>query len=153
MNILPRDKQIEIVAALTEGCSIRAIERLTGVHRDTVMRLGARVGQGCAAVHNAMMRDLPVARCEFDELWSYVGKKQARLTPEDGADKGDQYVFIALAGAAKAIISYRIGKRTAEVTRAFVADVRERVLGVPEISSDAFQQYPVAVDMAFGIDC
>jgi hypothetical protein len=39
MNILPRDKQIEIVAALVEGCSIRAVERLTGVHRDTIMRL------------------------------------------------------------------------------------------------------------------
>lgn len=36
MNILPRDKQIEIIAALTEGMSIRAIERLTGVHRDTI---------------------------------------------------------------------------------------------------------------------
>jgi len=46
MNILPRDKQIEIIAALTEGCSIRAVERLTGVHRDTIMRLGARVGRG-----------------------------------------------------------------------------------------------------------
>jgi IS1 family transposase len=153
MNILPRDKQVEIIAALTEGCSIRAIERLTGVHRDTIMRLGARAGHGCAAVHNAMMRDLQVPRIELDEIWSFVGKKQVRVTPEDGKEIGDQYVFIALAGAAKAIVSYRIGKRTADNTRAFVADLRERVLGAPEISSDAFQQYPVAVDMAFGIDC
>ena len=50
MNVLPRDKQVEIIAALTEGCSIRAVERLTGVHRDTIMRLGTRVGMGCAAL-------------------------------------------------------------------------------------------------------
>jgi len=52
MNILSRDQQIQIIAALTEGMSIRAVERLTGVHRDTIMRLGARVGTGCAALHD-----------------------------------------------------------------------------------------------------
>ena len=153
MNILPFQKQSEIVAALTEGVSIRATERLTGVHRDTIMRLGVRVGMGCAVLHDALMRDLHVPRIEMDETWSYVGKKQKKVSKDDGADVGDQYVFLALAGAAKAIISYRIGKRTAVNTRAFVMDIRERVLGAPEISSDAFQAYPVAVDMAFGLDC
>jgi IS1 family transposase len=152
-NNLPFDRQVEIIAALTEGVSIRATERLTGVHRDTIMRLGVRVGFGCAAIHDALMQGLRVARIEMDETWSYVGKKQARITPEDTTDKGDQYVFLALAGAAKAIISYRVGKRTAVNTRAFVADVRERVLGAPEISTDAFNQYPNAVEAAFGVDC
>lgn len=153
MNVLPFDKQVSIIAALTEGCSIRSVERLTDTHRDTIMRLGVRVGQGCAALHDAEMHGLRVGRIELDEAWSYVGKKQGKWTPEDGPDAGDQYVFIALAGAAKAIVGYRIGKRTADHTRAFLADLRERVLGSPEISSDAFQAYPVAVDMAFGIDC
>ena len=40
-NVLNTDKQIMIVGALAEGSSIRAIERITGVHRDTIMRLGA----------------------------------------------------------------------------------------------------------------
>lgn len=153
MNILPFDRQVGIVSALTEGCSIRAVERLTDTHRDTVMRLGVRVGLGCAALHDALMRNLHVPRIEMDETWSYVGKKQKKLKPEDGSDVGDQYVFLALAGAAKAIVSYRVGKRTADNTRAFVMDLRERVLGAPEISSDAFQAYPVAVDLAFGLDC
>jgi hypothetical protein len=46
-NVLNMDKQIAVVAALAEGSSIRAIERMTGVHRDTVMRLGVKVGMGC----------------------------------------------------------------------------------------------------------
>lgn len=152
MNTLSRDQKIAVIAALTEGCSIRSVERLTGIHRDTIMRLGIRIGQGCAALHDAMMRGLNVSRIELDEAWSFVQKKQARVQPGDPADVGDQYVFLALAGAAKAIISYRVGKRTAENTRAFVADLRERVLGAPEISSDAFQSYPPAIELAFGID-
>ena len=94
---------------LTEGVSIRATERLTGVNRGTIMRLGVQVGMGCARLHGAMMRNLHVNRIELDEAWSYVGKKQARVTPEDPADLGDQYVFVALAGAAKAIVAYRVG--------------------------------------------
>jgi len=39
MNKLPFDKQVTIVANLAEGASIRGIERMTGVHRDTIMRL------------------------------------------------------------------------------------------------------------------
>ncbi|MGH9585738.1 MAG: hypothetical protein ACRD3F_02215 [Acidobacteriaceae bacterium] len=57
-NLLNTDKQIAIIGALTEGLSIRSIERITGVHRDTIMRLGVRIGQGCTAFMDAKMRDL-----------------------------------------------------------------------------------------------
>jgi transposase len=40
MNVLNKDKQTVVIGALAEGNSIRSIERMTGVHRDTVMRLG-----------------------------------------------------------------------------------------------------------------
>jgi hypothetical protein len=153
MNVLPRDKQVEVVAALTEGYSIRAIERLTSVHRDTIMRLGVRVGNGCAVLHDAMIRGLHVSRIELDEAWSFVAKKQRHLKPSDPADFGDQYVFLALAGSGKANISYRVGKRSGDNCRAFLADLRARVLGAPEISSDAFPAYPDAVERAFGAEC
>src|ERR1700730_6140942 len=69
-----------------------------------------------------------------------------------GTDKGDQYVFLAIAGAAKAILSYCVGKRNQEHTSAFVADLRARVLGAPEVSSDGWNCYPGAIEDAFGID-
>jgi len=69
-----------------------------------------------------------------------------------GTDKGDQYVFLAIAGAAKAILSYCVGKRNQEHTSAFVAELRARVLGAPEISSDGWNCYPGAIEDAFGID-
>jgi hypothetical protein len=43
------------------------------------MRLGVRVGDGCAALHDRLMRDLHVNLLEFDEVWSFIGKKQKRL--------------------------------------------------------------------------
>lgn len=150
MNVLPFTKQVEVISALTEGMSIRATERLTGIHRDTIMRLGARVGTGCATLHHALMRDLHVVRLELDEAWSFVGKKQRRTTPEDVAIKGDQYIFIALAATAKAIVSYRVGKRTEGVTEDFCADLRARVLGAPEISTDGFTPYTAAIRRQFG---
>ena len=84
MNILTREKQIATISALCEGVSIRATERLTGIHRDTIMRLGVRVGQRCAALHNRMMRDLNVSRIELDELWPSSAKNSARFVPRKG---------------------------------------------------------------------
>jgi IS1 family transposase len=153
MNILPRDKQVEAIAALCEGVSIRATERLTGINRGTILSLGVRVGDGCATLHDAIMRGLHVSRIELDEAWSFVAKKQRHLKPTDPAEFGDQYAFLALAGAGKAIISWRVGKRNGENCRAFLADLRARILGAPEISSDGFPAYPDAVERAFGIDC
>jgi len=150
MNILSRDKQIEIIAALSEGMSIRSVERLTGVHRDTIMRLGARVGRGCAELHDRMMVGLRVPRLECDELWQYVGCKQKNVTRANVAVRGDQYTFIALASSAKAIIAYRTGKRDGENTDLFIRDLRERVLGTPEISTDGFHPYRPAIRDAFG---
>src|SRR5580692_8444811 len=112
MNNLPRDKQVEIISALTEGMSIRAVERLTGVHRDTIMRLGARVGRGCAELHDRMFVGIRTRRLELDELWSFVKRKRRwhEKPGKDAAVSGDQYTFIALAASARAIVAYRTGK-------------------------------------------
>jgi len=57
-NHLSKDKQMAVTAALAEGSSIRSIERMLGIHRDTIMRLGVRIGQGCARLLDAKMRNL-----------------------------------------------------------------------------------------------
>lgn len=149
MNVLPRDKQIEIVAALTEGMSIRAVERLTGVHRDTIMRLGARVGRGCAELHDRMMVGVRTGRLELDEAWSFVGKKQKNVERHELAVKGDQYTFIGMSSSTKAIIAYRVGKRDSDNTLEFLHDLRSRVIGAPEISTDGFHPYRNAIRDAF----
>ena len=77
MNNLHRDKQIEVIAALTEGLGIRATARITGVNRETVGILALRVGRGCAELHDRMMVGIRVNRLELDEAWSYVAKNSA----------------------------------------------------------------------------
>jgi IS1 family transposase len=153
MNTLSCDQQIAVISALTEGCSIRATERPTDIHRDTIMRLGVRVGEDCAVLHDEMMRFVQVNRLELDELWSYVGKKQRKVKQTDPADMGDQYVFIGIDATRKAIISYRVGKRDSDNTNAFLADLRQRIVNRLEISADGFPAYPDAVERAFGINC
>ena len=78
MNVLPFEQQIAVISALTEGCSIRSTERLTGVHRDTIMRLAARVGFGAIKFHDRTVHSLQVPRLELDEAWSFVAKNSAR---------------------------------------------------------------------------
>ena len=78
-NVLNTDKQIASHRRTGEGSSIRSIERMTGVHRDTIMRLGVKVGQGCTALMDATMRNLPCTRLEMDEIWGFVGKKERNV--------------------------------------------------------------------------
>lgn len=80
-NILPRQKQIAVLSALVEGVSVRSAERMLDVSRETVLSLLMRGGEGCATLHNRMMRNLSCKRIECDEIWAFVQKKQRHLDP------------------------------------------------------------------------
>jgi transposase-like protein len=82
--------------------------------------------------------------------WSFVAKKQKNVLRHEIKAKGDQYVFIGTAGTQKAIISWGAGKRNTESTMDFLHDLRSRVIGQPEISTDGFHRYRVAIREAFG---
>jgi len=76
MNRLPRDKQIAVVKALVEGCSIRATVRMTGVAKNTVINLLVDLGHACEAYQVDHLVNLPCKRIQCDEIWSFVGAKQ-----------------------------------------------------------------------------
>jgi IS1 family transposase len=149
-NILNTDKQIAIIGALAEGSSIRSVERLTGVHRDTIMRLGVRVGQGCATLLDQTMHNLPCQRLQFDELWGFIGKKERHLTIDDDPQQGDVWTFCAIDADTKLVPSFKVGKRDAATANAFVADVASRMRNRVQISSDALRVYVEAIEQAFG---
>src|SRR6202158_128629 len=110
-NVLGTDKQIAIISSLCEGSSIRSIERITGVHRDTIMRLGVQVGQGCAALLDQKMRDLPCHRLEFDEILGFIGKKQRHVRSDDSSEYGDVWTFCAIDAETKLVPTFRCGTR------------------------------------------
>jgi len=152
MNVLEKTKQIEIISALCEGVGQRAVSRLTGTDRKTVARLALRVGRGCAELHDRMMVGLRVHRIECDELWAYVGHKRnpQKSKPRPSPVFGDQYTYVALASATRAIIGYRTGRRDGVTTDDFIQDLRGRVIGAPEISTDGLHYYKPAIRDAFG---
>lgn len=151
-NVLNTDKQIAIIAALSEGSSIRSIERMTGVHRDTIMRLGVKVGQRCRALMDAKMRDLSCNRLEMDEIWGFVGKKERHVKPEDPSNVGSVWTFCAIDADTKLVPAFRVGDRDAATANAFLADVAGRMTGRVQISTDGLKAYEEAIERSFGGD-
>jgi hypothetical protein len=120
---LSKDKQITVTAA-AEGNSIRSIERLTGIHRDTIMRLGVRIGQGCAQLLDRKMRGLDCNRIELDEIWGFVRKKVRHLREDDDPTFGDVWTYCAIDAETKIVPSYKVAsKRTLPGTIEFISDL------------------------------
>src|SRR5208282_6890837 len=117
---LSADKKLAVISALIEGNSIRSINRMTDVDRNTIASLLLRSGDRCAEITANTMQNL---RCNFlqcDEIWTYVGKKQRRVRKEDSPELGDQWVFIALDEETKLVPHYQVSKRTREATIQFL---------------------------------
>jgi IS1 family transposase len=151
-NRLPKDKQIAVISALAEGCSIRAISRITGIHQDTICRLGVRVGQGCAALLDAKMRDLTCRYLQLDEIWGFIGKKEKHLSIGDDPTMGDVWTFCAIDSETKIVPAFKVGKRDHKTANAFLADIASRLNTRPQISTDGLRAYTEAVENAFGMD-
>jgi len=149
-NVLPTHKQVAVIRALTEGCSVRSVERICGVSRETVLSLLLRVGEGCAELMNDTMRDLDANRFEVDEIWGFVGKKQRHVKAGDSADVGDAWTYVAIESETKLIPAFLVGKRNQENTNAFIADLASRTKNRVQISTDGLEMYKQAIARAFG---
>jgi len=150
-NILKRDKQESIIRCLVDGNSIRATERITDTHRDTITRLMVRVGEGCAKLMDDELRDLVCERVQVDEIWGFIGKKQRHIRYDDDANRlGDIWTWVAIDSDTKLIPSYRVGKRDRDSALDFMDDLARRVTNRVQISSDALALYLEAVQWGFG---
>ena len=147
-NILETGKKVQIVAMLAEGSSIRSIERITGVHRDTIMRLGVRVGEACKRIMDEKMRNLPCRNLEVDEIWGFIGAK--RRNAERAGAYGDVWTFICIDSDSKLIPSHVVGKRDSYHAKMFMEDLAGRITNRIQLSSDALPSYADAVERGFG---
>jgi IS1 family transposase len=150
-NVLNTDKQIAVISSLCEGSSIRSIERITGVHRDTIMRLGVKVGKGCTALMDRKMRNLETTRLEMDEIWGYVGKKEKHVRPGDDPQFGNVWTFCAIDADTKLVPAFHVASdRSEAAATAFVTDVADRLNNRVQISTDGLAAYISAIADAFG---
>lgn len=112
MNVMPLEKKSAVVAMLHEGASFRSVERITGVHRDTIMRLGVRMGQGCQRIMDEKLRNLPCRNIQVDEVWGFIGMKQKTANRLGAKVGGDVWTWIASDADTKLVPTFAVGDRT-----------------------------------------
>jgi IS1 family transposase len=136
---------------LCEGSSIRSIERMTGIHRDTVMRLGVRMGEGCQKIMDEKLRNLSSKLIQVDEVWGFVGMKQRTAFEKKAeTEAGDVWTWIALDSETKLVPTFAVGDRSQYMANIFIEDLASRLSNRVQLSSDALRAYQSAVDRAFG---
>ena len=145
---LPLDRAESILRLLLEGMSVRSAERVTGVHRDTILRLLVLAGERCQRLMVEKIKNLDVRDVEVDEIWGYVFKKEGHRWDheQDNEEIGDAYCFVAMERNTKLVLTHYLGKRTAESTDQFIsrlelATSRSRY----QLTSDGFGPYKPSV--------
>ena len=149
--IVPEDKALLAIQLLLEGTSIRSTERVTKLHRDTIMRLLAVAGERCIALMDSKMRNLRCQHIQSDEIWTFVAKKQRNVRNDDPEEMGDAWVFAAIDAETKLIPAYAIGKRTRETTYEFLTSLKSRIAEEHrfQLSTDGFAFYRRGVEDVF----
>lgn len=66
MNKLSRDARAEILGMMVEGVSIRAIFRMTGVSKNTIVKLLADAGEAFSDYQDRTLRGLTCKRVQVD---------------------------------------------------------------------------------------
>lgn len=149
---ISEESALRAIQCLIEGCSIRSTERMTGLHRDTIMQLLVLAGERCEKLLDERMRGLKCNFVQCDEIWTFCFKKQRRVRKSDPAEFGDQWVFVAIDAETKLIPSFTVGKRSAATTRNFVDDLAQRLDNRVQITTDGFRFYVNAIERSFGAD-
>lgn len=150
------DEATAIIALrlIVEGNSIRSTSRLTGLHRDTIMKLIVSAGEKCEALLSTLVRNVPVRDVQADEIWCFVGKKEGHKNPFEGDDMyvGDAWTFIGIERHTKLVLAFELGKRTETSTNRFMQKLaRATHPDQPfQLTTDGLATYPSAVYRALG---
>ena len=91
------------------------------------------------------MRGPHADHLQFDEQWTYVAKKQSRLTMterEESSDMGDMYLWTCIDQTTKLMPGFLIGKRSADNARRFMVDIAGRLVFPNAHASDAHSYQP-----------
>src|SRR5579871_3055883 len=155
MRIDQRDA-VFALRLLLEGTSVRAVERLTGLHRDTICDLVATVGRNCQRFLDAKIRDVKVEDVQCDEVWGFVGcKEKTRQLLGHDMSMGDAYCFTAIERNTKLLVAWHLGKRSNEdnwefLNKLYFATSRNRF----QLSTDGYTPYGNSVPLVFqfGVD-
>lgn len=153
MNVLSKQKRVQIVSALVEGNSVRATCRMTGVAKGTVLKLLADLGCACREYQDERLRNLSARRVQCDEIWSFCYAK-AKNVPDElkGPGVGDVWTWTAIDADTKLCIAWLVGGRDAGYAIDFISDLRSRLANRVQLTTDGHAAYLSAVDYSFAQD-
>jgi IS1 family transposase len=139
----------QVVHLLCESMGIRAIQRFTGLHQETILSILETAGQKAAAFLDANIRNVNADVIQADEIHTTVYSKQQN-TPKDEVERGEQYAFISVDRRSKMIINWLVGKRTTINAIDFLSDLKKRMANRFQLTTDNWNAYSSAVPFVFG---
>jgi IS1 family transposase len=152
MNKLSRELQVQVVKALVEGNGINGIVRMTGVAKNTILKLLRDVGAACLEYQDENLRNLKLSRIQCDEIWEFCYAKEKNV-PEDKQGKfgyGDVWTFVAIDADTKLVPCWHVGTRDALCAFDFINDLKGRLANRVQITTDGHKMYLEAIEEAFG---
>jgi IS1 family transposase len=154
MNKLTTEKRIQVIKCLVEGNSIRSTVRITGVAKNTVVKLLVEVGKACSEYQDKAFKNLSCKKLQCDEIWSFCYAKQKNVPDELKGQfgYGDVWTWTAIDADTKLIPSFLVGDRTACTAKVFIKDLASRLTNRVQLTTDGHKAYLEAVESAFGGD-
>jgi len=151
MRISMKDAVLAL-GMLLEGLSIRATERLTGLHRDTLGDLILTVGANCERFFDATIKGLPVTDVQVDEIWSFIGCKEKTRVKRGYSPEvaGDSWTFTGIERNTKLLLAYQVGHRDGATCGAFLMKLKRATSGRFQLSTDGLSTYTLGVPFTLG---
>jgi len=152
MNALTNERRSQVIRLLCEGASIRSTVRVTGVAKNTIVKLLHDIARVCIQHQDKALRSLTCKRIQCDEIWSFCYAKDKNV-PKDKRGKfgfGDVWTWTAIDPQTKLIVSWLVGGRDAGTARDFMHDLADRLANRVQLTTDGLRVYAEAVESAFG---
>jgi transposase-like protein/IS1 family transposase len=149
---IPVDRALLCLNLLCEGSSVRAVERITGTEKKTILRLLVQVGEGCEKMLAEKIQSVPVQDVQADEIWSFIHCKQGTRERNKitNPDAGDAYCYIGIERTSKLVLAWHLGRRNSWDAHDFIVKLSNATAGDFQLSTDGFNGYPNAVEFALG---
>jgi IS1 family transposase len=146
------DKAEMCLTLMLEGMSIRSIQRITGLHQETILNLLVLAGQRCEKLMRERIKNVPVKDVEADEIWGFVGMKNRAKMFKQLSDPtvGDAYTFVGIERNSKLILAWHLGQRGIQDTEAFTEKLHEATSGHFQLTTDGWKPYENAVSYSLG---
>lgn len=146
------DKAETVLKLMLEGMSVRSIQRITGVHQQTVLDLLVIAGEKCERIMNQKIKGIAVKDVEADEIWGFVKMKRNTRLHKGISDPqvGDAFTFVGIERNTKLVLAWHLGDRDTINTEAFTEKLNYATSGHFQLSTDGFATYPDAVSYSLG---